>query len=136
MFVYMLFGLVFTVVFPFATKRLFDHAIPSGKFSEVMSILVLLGVVFVVSLLADLRRTYLAAYVSSGVARQVRTEMFTRAQSLSVRWFNQHQQGDVISRLFSDVDLLEQGVTQTLREGLFQVLSLVVSALVLLRLNA
>ena len=35
MFVYMLFGLAFTIVFPFAFRRLLDTAIPSGEFSQV-----------------------------------------------------------------------------------------------------
>src|SRR5258706_11973772 len=34
MFVYMLFGLGFTMVFPFAFRRLLDTAIPSGRSEE------------------------------------------------------------------------------------------------------
>jgi ABC-type multidrug transport system fused ATPase/permease subunit len=135
MFVYMLLGLAFTVVFPFAFRRLLDDAIPSGEFSEVVSILAVLGVAFGVSLLAGLRRAYLAAVVSSAVVRQVRTDMFGRLQDLSSRWFSRRQQGDVLSRLFSDVQLLEMGLSETLREGSFQVLSLVVSAVVLVLLD-
>ncbi|TMM19437.1 MAG: ATP-binding cassette domain-containing protein [Actinobacteria bacterium] len=135
MFVYALLGLAFTVVFPFAFRRLLDGAIPSGKFSEVLLVLGALGAAFVVSLLANLRRAFLSAKVSSSVVRQIRTEMFQRLQSLSLGWFSRHQQGDVISRLFNDVALLEQGLSQTLREGAFQALSLLVSAIVLLILN-
>jgi ABC-type multidrug transport system fused ATPase/permease subunit len=133
--VYMLFGLVFTVVFPFALRRLIDQAIPSGHFSEVLKLVGFLGVAFLISLLADLRRTYQAAWVSGSVVRQIRTEMFGRLQELDVAWFTRHQQGDVMSRLFSDVSMVEQGLSQTLREGLFQLLTLVVSAGVLLTLN-
>ncbi len=59
MFVYMLLGLGFTMVFPFAFKNLLDTAIPSGQFSKVAGLLGVLGAAFVVSLLADLRRAYL-----------------------------------------------------------------------------
>jgi ABC-type multidrug transport system fused ATPase/permease subunit len=135
MFVYALLGLAFTVVFPFAFRRLLDSSIPSGKFSEVLTVLAALGAAFVVSLLADLRRAYLSAKVSSSVVRQIRVEMFQRLQRLSLGWFSRNQQGDVISRLFSDVGLLEQGLSQTLRDGAFQALSLVVSAIVLITLN-
>jgi ABC-type multidrug transport system fused ATPase/permease subunit len=133
--VYMGFGLLFTVVFPFALRRLIDQAIPSRHFSEVLKLVSFLGVAFLISLLADLRRTYQAAWVSGSVVRQIRTEMFGRLQDLDVAWFTRHQQGDVMSRLFSDVSMVEQGLSQTLREGLFQLLSLVVSAAVLLTLN-
>ena len=135
MFVYMLLGLAFNVVFPFVTRRLFDTALPSGKFSEVLQLLLFLAVAFVVSLVAGLRRVYLTAYVGGAVVRDVRAQMFARIQGLSNGWFTRHQQGDVLSRLFSDVAVLEAGLSQTLREGVFQVLSLIVSFVVLLLLN-
>ncbi|HLN17479.1 MAG TPA: ABC transporter transmembrane domain-containing protein [Acidimicrobiales bacterium] len=135
MFVYMLFGLAFTVVFPFALKDLLNTAIPSGQFSQVAKLLGILLIAFVVSLLAGLRGAYLAAVVSASVVRQLRREMFDKLQDLPQAWFSQHQQGDVLSRLFSDVGMVEQGLSQTLRGGLSQILSLVVSAIVLIILN-
>ena len=135
MFVYLLFGLAFTVVFPFAFKQLLDKAIPSGHFNQVIDILAVLLAAFIVSLLAGLRGAYLSAYVSASVVRQLRREMFVKMQSLPQSWYSQRQQGDVLSRLFSDVGQLEQGLSQTLRGGLSQILSLVVSAIVLIILN-
>ena len=134
-FVYMLLGLAFTMIFPFALRRLFDKAIPSGQFSQVIVILGVLAAAFVVSLLAGLRRAYLSAYVSSSVVRELRSGMFNRLQELHAGWFNEHQEGDIMSRLFSDVYMLEQGLSQTLREGFFQVLSLVVASVILIALN-
>ena len=133
--VYMLGSLAFTMVFPFAFRRLLDTAIPSGELSQVLGVLGALGLAFVVSLLAGLRRAYLGAYVSSAVVRALRAQMFGRLQSLSVGWFGRQQQGDVVSRLFSDVSIVEAGLSQTLREGAFQVVSLVVSTVVLFALN-
>ncbi|HXW32653.1 MAG TPA: ABC transporter ATP-binding protein, partial [Acidimicrobiales bacterium] len=135
MFLYMLLGLVFTVVFPFVFRDLLDHAIPSGHFSQTLRLLGILAIAFVVSLLAGLRRAYLAAVVSGSVVRQLRMEMFEKLQTLSQGWFTRHEQGDVLSRLFSDVGMLEQGLSQTLRDGLFQLVSLVVSAIVLVVLD-
>ncbi len=135
MFVYMLFGLAFTVVFPFVFRSLLDTAIPSGEFSQVLQLLAVLTIAVAVSLLAGLRQAYLSAVVSGSVVRQLRQEMFTKLQYNSQSWYSQHQQGDVLSRLFSDVGLLEQGLSETLRGGVVQVLSLVVSATVLVVLN-
>jgi len=135
MFVYMLFGLGFTVVFPFAFRKLVDDAIPKGDLGESLAIIGVLAVALAISLLAGLRRTYLSAYVSSSVVRELRTRMFVRLQELSSGWFAHRQQGDILSRLFSDVMVLENGLSQTLREGAFQVLSLIVSAIVLMILN-
>src|SRR5207248_2458070 len=74
----MIVGLAFTVAFPFAFRRLIDTAIPSGDFSQVAGILAIVASAFVVSFLAELRRTYLSAYVSADVARDLRDRMFER----------------------------------------------------------
>jgi ABC-type multidrug transport system fused ATPase/permease subunit len=135
MFVYMLASLAFTMAFPFVSRTLIDTAIPSGKFSEVAKLLVVLGVTFAISMLSGLRRSYLSAFVSASVVREIRRRMFVRLQRLSMGWFHRHQQGDVLSRFFSDVGELEEGISQVLREGFFEILSLGVSATVLMILN-
>jgi len=135
MFVYMLLGLAFTMAFPFVFRALLDTAIPSGEFSQVLQLLGVLLIAFVISLGAGLRQAYLTAVVSGSVVRQLRLEMFTKLQGLSQGWYTQHQQGDVLSRLFSDVGMLEHGLSETLRGGLIQVLTLIVSATVLVILN-
>ena len=134
-FVYMLLGLAFSVVFPFAFRQLLDHDIRPGGFPHVLDLLGVLAIAFVVSLLASLRQAYLSSYVSASVVRQLRMEMFGKLQDLSAGWFASREQGDVLSRLFSDVGALEQGISRTLRTGIYQLLSLVVSAVVLLVLD-
>jgi len=79
-------SLAFTMVFPFAFRRLVDSALPSGDFGRVVSILAVLGAAFLVSLLAGLRRTYLSAFVSASVVQAIRARMFARLQTLSASW--------------------------------------------------
>lgn len=138
-FLYMLFSLAFTTVFPFVTKALFDTALPNAMagqgFGGVLSLLIGLGIAFLISLLAGLRQAYQSAWISGAVVRDLRGQMFGKLQTLSTGWYRRHQQGDVLTRLFSDVMVLEQGLTTTLRDGIFQMLSLVVSSIVMLTLN-
>jgi ATP-binding cassette subfamily B protein len=134
-FVLMLLGLSFTVYFPFASRTLFDQAIPSGRYTQVAAVLGSLGVALAVTAVANLRRTYLSAWVSSAVVRDLRERMFDRLQTLSAGWYHRHSQGDVLSRLFNDVGVVELGLSSTLRDGAFQALSLVVSLTVLFTLN-
>jgi ABC-type multidrug transport system fused ATPase/permease subunit len=131
----MVLGLAFTVAFPFAFRRLIDTAIPSGSFSQVAAILAVVASAFVVSFLAELRRTYLSAYVSAAVARDLRERMFDTLQGLSIGWFSRHQEGDITARFYSDVTTVETGLSRVLADGLSQVLSIVVSAVILLTLN-
>ncbi len=134
-FVYMLLSLAFTAAFPFVSRRLFDDAIPSGEFADVVALLVVLGVAFTVSLVAGLRQAYLSAYVSSAVGRDVRATMFDRLQVLPTGWFHRYPQGDVLSRLFSDVGAVQSGLSDTIGQGVYQALTLVVAASIMLTIN-
>jgi ABC-type multidrug transport system fused ATPase/permease subunit len=135
MFVYMLLALAFGLTFPFILRQLLDKTLPEGRFSAAVGLLAILGFAFLVSVVAGVRRSLLAAKTSSLLVRQLRLDMFTRLQGLSLDWFDQHGQGDVLARFFSDVSLLESGLTQTLREGISQVLTLAGFAIVLIVLN-
>lgn len=132
---YMLIGLGFTTVFPFVFRELVDVAIPSGQWSQVTTLLGMLAVALAVSLLASLRRSYLAAYVSASVITTLRARMFERLQRLSPGWFQRREQGDVLSRFLSDVGQVESGFSAVLRDGAFQLLSLIVSMVVLVALH-
>ncbi len=132
---YMLLSLAFTAAFPYVSRALFDTAIPSGEFSQVLQLLVVLGVAFVITLLAGLRQTYQSAWVSGAVVRDMRQTMFDRLQVLPASWFQRYQQGDVLARLFSDVGAVQSGLSDTIGQGIFQVLTLVVSAIIMLTIN-
>jgi len=134
-FVYMILGLAFTTAFPFITRDIFDTGLPSGEFGKVLSPLLLLSGAFLVTLVSGLRRAYVTASVSQAVVRDLRLEMFDRLQGLPTGWFARHRQGDIMARMFSDVGQVETGISRTLTDGVFHILSLVVSSVVMLRLN-
>lgn len=135
LFVLSLFGLAFTLVFPFAMRALIDTAIPSGDFGQVASILGLLAVAFAITLVASLRRTYQVVYVGAGVIRDIRARMFERLQSLEPSWFANREAGDVVARVITDVEQLELGLSQSMREGVVQTLTLIATGVVMMILN-
>jgi len=134
-FCYMLLSLAFVAAFPFVTKRLFDTALPSGEFSQVLTLLIALGIAFIVSLVAGVRQAYQTAWVSNAVTRDIRQSIFDRVQVMPQQWFAGHSQGDVLSRLFSDVRVIESGLSQAIGQGVFQIISLLTSTIIMLSLN-
>ena len=129
------FGLAFTVAFPFVLRALLDDAIPSGEFSQVLQLLGILAVAFAVTLVASLRQTYQIVYVGASVIRDIRERMFQRLQQLELGWFSSRDSGDTVARVVTDVELLEAGLAQSMREGVIQSLTLVVTGVTLLILN-
>jgi len=134
-FVYMLMSLAFTATFPFVSRRLFDTAIPSGEFGQVLTLIFALAIAFVISLLASLRQAYQSAWVSGAVTRDIRESMYHKMQRLPTSWYERYPQGDVLSRLFNDVAIVEAGLSVAISQGIFQSVSLVVSAVIMLTIN-
>jgi ABC-type multidrug transport system fused ATPase/permease subunit/CRP-like cAMP-binding protein len=132
---YMLLSLAFTVAYPFVTKRLFDEAIPSGEMSQVLSLLGFLGGAFAITLIAGLRQNYQSAWISGSVVRDLREEIFGKLQHLPDSWIARHPQGDVLSRMMNDVGRVQAGLSTAIDNGIFQLVSLVVSTVIMLQVN-
>jgi len=134
-FIYMILSLAFTSVYPFVTRHLFDEVIPSQDFSRVWKLLLLLVGAFAISLLAGVRRSYQSNFISASVVRDIRQEMFDRAQNLSSTSMSGYQQGEILSRMFQDVGRLQAGLSAIINTGIFQFVSLVVSGVIMLSVN-
>ena len=100
-----------------------------------LTLLLALGAAFVVSLVAGVRQAYQTAWVSNAVTRDIRQAIFDRVQVMPEPWFAAHPQGDVLSRLFGDVRVVESGLSQAIGQGVFQLVSLLTSAVIMLSLN-
>jgi ABC-type multidrug transport system fused ATPase/permease subunit len=132
---YMLLGLAYNATFPLFTRTLLDDAIPAsaaaGDVTPVLRLLAAMGLAFAVSLLAQMRQAYLNSWIGSAVIADLRASLHARLQALPTAWHHRHDQGDVLARLFSDVVVVEEALTCTLRDGLMHVLTLAVSAAVM-----
>ncbi len=133
--VYLLIQLSFGIVFPLAIKRLFDVVLPQRDVAGARNLVLLLAVLFVVTLLAGLRAAYLSSFISVSVVRRVRNDMFAKLQTMSAGWFSRQRQGDVLSRLTTDIAVFEAGMSQALRQGAFQLLTLVSTLILMLYLS-
>ncbi|MDO8361768.1 MAG: ABC transporter transmembrane domain-containing protein [Actinomycetota bacterium] len=132
---YMLFSLAFGAAYPFVARELIDTAIPSGEWAQVVTLLGLLGGAFVVSVAASIRESYQSTHISSSVVNDLRAQIYDRVQDLPMSWFANRSQGEVMSRLFSDVGAVQSSLTKAIGTGIFQSLSLVVSSVILLTLE-
>jgi len=65
------------------------------------------------------------AKVSQQVLEQMRNDLFSHLQSLSLRFFDRHSSGDLMSRLTNDIDAINQAVSQNITALFSSVLTLV-----------
>lgn len=76
-------------------------------------ITVIVAVVFS-AVMANLVRALLMARVTQGFLRDTRNALFNRMQNLSIKFFDTHTHGDIMSVYTNDVDALRQLVSESL----------------------
>ena len=103
---------------PLLIGRAIDDAIGRRDGNELNSLMIGLGVVYIVGALATRQQFMLMGEVGQRTLARLRTEIFLTIQRLSLRFFDRQPAGDLMSRLVNDTDVLNQ----LLGQGLIQVL--------------
>lgn len=64
-------------------------------------------------------------YVSQGTLRNLRNEMFSRMETLPVKYFDTHAHGDIMSIYTNDIDTLRQMISQSIPQLLSSAITIV-----------
>ena len=80
--------------------------------AEIVPYLMLLGGLYVLSILAQLLYTQLMAVMTQGYLDKLRQEVFGGMQDLPIKFFDTNKTGDIMSYYTNDIDTLRQLVSQ------------------------
>ncbi len=104
------------VVGPLLIRVVFDRGLFARGGPDLSLVLVLCGAMIAVTVLVSLLgvwQSYLTTRVGQDVMRDLRSELFSHLQRLSLRFFTGARTGDIQSRLQNDVGGLQTVITDT-----------------------
>lgn len=101
-----------------------------GQFAR---IIVTMGSVYLLGVAASAIYTQIMAGVTQGTLKCLRDDMFSKMESLPIRYFDTHAHGDIMSTYTNDVDTIRQMLGQVLPTVIQSVLSLTVIVIMMLR---
>lgn len=104
------------VVSPLLIRVVFDRGLFARGGPDLSLVLVLCGAMIAVTVLVSLLgvwQSYLTTRVGQDVMRDLRSELFSHLQRLSLRFFTGARTGDIQSRLQNDVGGLQTVITDT-----------------------
>ena len=104
-------------------------------FTELYRAVVVLGVIFLLGVIATFVYTRLMVKIGQGVLRRVRDEMFEHMQTLPIRFFDQNTNGSIMSLYTNDTDTLRQMINQALPQVLMSFITIVVTFISMLLLS-
>ena len=121
---------------PLVSGLIIDHAFPHKDLSLLTILVIVLIATSLLYWSISLAQGYLNATIGQRVMRDLRLHLYTHLQELSLRFYTTTSTGDILSRLTSDVNGVEEVVTNTFSNTLTNVASVLIFLVVLLHLNA
>jgi len=112
-------GTLFQLAAPYLIGLAVDQFIVTGDRGGLARTMLLLLSVYLGSWATGYGQFYTMAIVGNQVLYRLRTRIFERIQTLSLRYFDEHEAGDLMSRVTNDVDT----IAQVLNAGLVQTIS-------------
>lgn len=122
---------VFGILPTILTGRIIDE----GLIQQDLSMLILLiGLSFIVLILSNLLgvlESYLNVWMAESITRDMRSRMYRHLQNMSHRFFTSSRQGDIITRMTSDIGGVQSVITGTFANILRNVVTLLVALTVM-----
>lgn len=131
----LLFSVILGLILPLVIRNLVDVVLIDGNMQRLNLLAIGLLAVFVVQAVFSFAHRLSLAYVGERAIADIRIEVFSHLQTLSLKFFADRRTGEIVSRLTNDVSLLQSAITSNLVALLRQVLTLIGAAILLFFLN-
>jgi subfamily B ATP-binding cassette protein MsbA len=118
-------GNLIGLAFPKLVQYLIDAAFVDRDYAKLNKIALVIFASFAVQALFGFVRSYLFAFVSERILADIRTQIYTHLIGLPLTFFDNRRTGELVSRVTSDVTVIQTATTTSLTELLRQSMILV-----------
>ncbi|MFN2145293.1 MAG: ABC transporter ATP-binding protein [Anaerolineales bacterium] len=116
---------VLNLVGPYLMGVAIDQYISQGDRQGLARIALWMLAAYISGALLQMVSSRMMAKVSQVILKEMRDDLFSHLQSLSLRFFDMHSSGDLMSRLTNDIDAINQAVSQNITALFSSVLTLI-----------
>ena len=124
-----------SLVFPVVIQQVVDSVLVSRNMQLLDQITLVLLIVFIIRSISSWFETYFVNWVGEKVVLDLRLELYSHLQELSLGFFSTRRTGELTSRLSSDVTMVRSGLTSNLNTLIQQLLIVIGSVIIMLVLN-
>jgi ATP-binding cassette subfamily B multidrug efflux pump len=110
---------------PYLMGKAIDGYISTKNIPGLVIISIWMLIIFLLGNSADIGSGWLMAGISQKALKNVRKDLFEQLQKLSLKFFDNHGAGELMSRLTNDIDAINTAVSQNIVGLLTSILSLV-----------
>ncbi len=120
---------------PLLYRELIDDVLPKGEWGRLNLLALAMVSIPIVSGLLGVAQRYLNSRVGEGIIYDLRQELYTHLQRMSLRFFTHTKSGDIISRLNNDVVGAQGAIANTIPNLLTNIFTLLSTLAVMLSIE-
>ncbi|MDO4804029.1 MAG: ABC transporter ATP-binding protein [Lachnospiraceae bacterium] len=126
---------VFSLMPSVLTGRIIDEGLIGRDMNALVTLIILSLAVTLGANLIGVLESYLNTWIAQHITFDMRNAMFRHLQKMSQSFFTTNNQGDIITRMTSDIDGVRMIITNTLSSILSNAITLIVAIVVMYRQN-
>ena len=120
---------------PMLIKNIIDKALPQ-KDLKLLSFFIVVSISITILLgLLQVAQSYLSVWIAKHIILSMKNQMYAHLQHMSLNFYSATKPGEIITRMTSDIDGIEDIFNSTVVNALSSVLVLISTALVLVTMN-
>lgn len=124
-----------TMLTPYLIGYTIDHYIQTGQYHGLMVYCGILLILYLIWAWTEYLQTEVMGSIGQRMLYSLRNEVFGKLQALPVSFFNQNKSGDLIARINSDTDKVNQFFSQSLMRFVDSVFAMTGAIIFLLSIN-
>ncbi|MBR2760808.1 MAG: ABC transporter ATP-binding protein [Solobacterium sp.] len=117
------------------TGQIIDQGLIGRDLNRLIFLIILSLLVTFGSNLIGVGESYLNSWIAQHITFDMRNQMYRHLESMSQRFFTSSNQGDIITRMTSDIDGVQQIITNTFSSILSNSITLIVALVAMYRKN-
>ncbi|WP_338487254.1 ABC transporter ATP-binding protein [Ruoffia tabacinasalis] len=117
------------------TGRIIDEGFIGGDFNQLTTLISTSFIVLLLTGLIGLTQSFLGAWLSQNIGKDMRNQMYGHLQKLSQGFYASGKQGEIITRMTSDISGVQSFVTGTLTQTVSNLAVLITSIVAMIQLN-
>ena len=118
------------------TGRIIDEGLIGRDLGQLIKLIILSLAVTLGANLIGVAESYLNTWIAQHITFDMRNSMFRHLQAMSQRFFTANNQGDIITRMTSDIDGVKTIITNTFTNILSNAVTLIVALVAMFQKNS
>ncbi len=95
-------------------SSIYELVKPKMNMDKVYRIAIILASFYIISAILSYIEHFSMATISNNFAKKLRSDISTKINKLPLKYFDQHEAGDILSRVTNDVDMIGMNMNQSL----------------------